>query len=183
MPTAVAKVKVSPVEKTRQRINGVMKRKLAIEEKVSDLDISALGRIADMAFHDSIGELHGIVLLPNEREEQRLDADGNAYTVTKSNIPFKIAASNSIVNAQRVIMDRKERDGDGGKKGGVTVTFTEEDRISGDVTEKKTTKTITKTLAQYDDEDDDYENTADFDLSSEYDEEPDFESEFGEDDD
>lgn len=181
MPTAVAKVKVSPVEKTRQRINGVMKRKLAIEEKVSDLDISALGRIADMAFHDSIGELHEIVLMPNEREEQRLDADGNAYTVTKSNIPFKIAASNSIVNAQRIIMDRKERGGDGNKKG-VTVTFTEEDRISGDVTEKKTTKTITKTVAQYDDEDDDYENVADFDLSSEYDEEPDFESEFGEDD-
>lgn len=149
MTTTVATVssKQTAAVGTLARVKDLMKKKLDIEKRVgSEFDFDALARMADIAFHDSIDDLHSIVKLPNEREEIAFDANGQAVTVTKTNIPFKIAASNSIINAQRVIMDRKAAEGGKDKKG-ITVTFSEEDRIQGaDGREKKTTKTISSVV-------------------------------------
>ncbi len=143
--TAIKPVRrrVSALRDIKTSLQRTMDVKLKAFKKV-DIQFEDLKRMGDVAQHDALRELTHIVNLPDVTDITSINEKGEeVVTGKRNNITHKIHAANSIVNVNRYIMDRDEREngavGDAG-----SIIFGEEDRISSDGTSVKT-KTVTVT--------------------------------------
>lgn len=156
MSVAVATIKektekTNPVKELSNRIKRGVEKTIALE-KFPEVKLEDLTRMGDLAMLDSMSELHSIVTLPNESDENVLDGKGNVVVITRNNVPAKIAAAGSITNQNRLLMERRERELE--KKQGnkqMTVTIGDKYRITSkgeELTERTTETIITGTVNQ-----------------------------------